>query len=78
MTLREHFFKTSYISEESIKDARSDSISISKNHRKKENCDLMSKNLHHFPFACQAPLSMGFFREEYWSGWPCPFSKGSS
>ena len=23
--------------------------------------------------ACQAPLSMGFSREEYWSGLPCPF-----
>jgi hypothetical protein len=22
--------------------------------------------------ACQAPLSIGFFREEYWSGLPCP------
>ena len=22
--------------------------------------------------ACQAPLSMGFLREEYWSGFPCP------
>ena len=22
--------------------------------------------------ACQAPLSMGFFRQEYWSGSPCP------
>ena len=22
--------------------------------------------------ACQAPLSMGFFRQEYWSGLPCP------
>ena len=21
---------------------------------------------------CQAPLSMGFSRQEYWSGWPCP------
>ena len=21
--------------------------------------------------ACQAPLSMGFSRQEYWSGWPC-------
>ena len=21
--------------------------------------------------ACQAPLSMGFFRQEYWSGLPC-------
>ena len=22
--------------------------------------------------ACQAPLSMGFFRREHWSGLPCP------
>ena len=22
--------------------------------------------------ACQAPLSLGFSREEYWSGLPCP------
>ena len=22
--------------------------------------------------ACQAPLSMGFYRQEYWSGLPCP------
>ena len=22
--------------------------------------------------ACQAPLSMGFSRQEYWSGVPCP------
>ena len=22
--------------------------------------------------ACRAPLSMGFFRQEYWSGLPCP------
>ena len=22
--------------------------------------------------ACQAPLSMGFFKQEYWSGLPCP------
>ena len=21
--------------------------------------------------ACQAPLSMGFLRQEYWSGFPC-------
>ena len=21
---------------------------------------------------CQAPLSVGFSRQEYWSGWPCP------
>ena len=23
--------------------------------------------------ACQVPLSMGFSRQEYWSGLPCPF-----
>ena len=22
--------------------------------------------------ACQAPLAMGFSRQEYWSGWPFP------
>ena len=22
--------------------------------------------------ACQAPLSLGFSRQEYWSGLPCP------
>ena len=22
--------------------------------------------------ACQVPLSQGFFRQEYWSEWPCP------
>ena len=26
----------------------------------------------------QAPLSMGFSRQEYWSGWPCPPPFGSS
>ena len=24
------------------------------------------------PFDCQAPPSMGFSRQEYWSGLPCP------
>ena len=28
--------------------------------------------------ARQAPLSMGFSRQEYWSGLPCPPSRGSS
>ena len=27
---------------------------------------------------CQGPLSMGFSRQEYWSGLPCPPSRGSS
>ena len=26
----------------------------------------------HVCVACQASLSMGFFRQEYWSGLPCP------
>ena len=25
-----------------------------------------------WPIACQAPLSMGFSRQEYYSGLPCP------
>ena len=28
--------------------------------------------------ACQPPLSMGFSRQEYWSGLPFSFSRGSS
>ena len=28
--------------------------------------------------ACQAPLSMGFSRQEYWSRWAMPSSRGSS
>ena len=28
--------------------------------------------LHAWTVACQAPLSMGFSREDYWSGLPCP------
>ena len=28
--------------------------------------------------ACQAPLSMGFSRKEYWSGLPCPSPAGLS
>ena len=35
---------------------------------------LMSDSLqfHGLYVACQAPLSMGFSRQEYWSGFPCP------
>ena len=28
--------------------------------------------------ACQVPLSMGFSRQEYWSGLPCPLPGESS
>ena len=27
------------------------------------------------PVACQAPLFMGFSRQEYWGGLPCPHPK---
>ena len=26
----------------------------------------------HGPYSRQAPLSLGFSRQGYWSGWPCP------
>ena len=32
-------------------------------------CDPLDCRL---PVTCQAPLSMRFFRQEYWSGLPCP------
>ena len=32
---------------------------------------VMSESL--WTVACQAPLSMGFSRQEYWSGLPCSF-----
>ena len=41
-------------------------------------CALHTKSLQLCPFATlqtdayQAPLSMGFSRQEYWSGLPCP------
>ena len=38
------------------------------------SCSLMSDSLqpHGLYVARQAPLSMGFSRQEYWSGLPCP------
>ena len=32
----------------------------------------MSDSVTLWTAACQAPLSMGFSRQEYWSGLPCP------
>ena len=32
----------------------------------------MSDSMTPWIVACQAPLSMGFSRQEYWSGLPCP------
>ena len=32
----------------------------------------MSDSVTPWTAACQAPLSMGFSRQEYWSGMPCP------
>ena len=35
-------------------------------------CSVMSDSLQHYRLACQAPLSMEFSRQEYWSGLPFP------
>ena len=32
----------------------------------------MSNSATHWTVACQAPLSMGFFRQENWNGLPSP------
>ena len=39
---------------------------------------VLSDSLQPYGLALQAPLSMGFSRQEYWSGLPMPFSRGSS
>ena len=36
------------------------------------NCSVVSESLIPWTAAHQAPLSMGFSRQEHWSGWPCP------
>ena len=38
------------------------------------SCSVVSDSLqpHELAIACQAPLSMGFPRQEYWSGLPFP------
>ena len=38
------------------------------------SCSIMSNSLqpHRLYIACQAPLSMGFCKQEYWSGLPFP------
>ena len=36
------------------------------------SCSVVSNSLWCHGLACQAPLSMGFFRQEYWSGLPFP------
>ena len=44
----------------------------------KYHCVLSHVQLFMTPWAVahQAPLSMGFSRQEYWSGLPCPFPRG--
>ena len=39
---------------------------------------VMSDSVTPWLVTCQAPLSMGFSRQEYWSGFPISFSRGSS
>ena len=36
------------------------------------SCSVMSDSAIPWTVACQAPLSMKFSRQEYWSGLPCP------
>ena len=38
---------------------------------------MVSDSVTQWTVACQAPLSMGFFRQKYWSGLPCPPSPRS-
>ena len=42
------------------------------------SCSIMSDSATPWTVARQAPLSMGFPRQEYWSGLPCPPPGGSS
>ena len=35
-------------------------------------CSVISDSVTPWTVACQAPLSMGIFRQEYWSGLSCP------
>ena len=37
-------------------------------------CPTLCDPMDWWTVVCQAPLSMGFSRREYWSGWPCPLS----
>ena len=39
-------------------------------------CSIVSDSATPWTVACQAPLSMGFSRQEHWSGLPCPSSGG--
>ena len=39
---------------------------------------VVSNSVTPWTVACQAPLSMGFSRQEYWSGLPCPPPGGLS
>ena len=38
-------------------------------------CSVVCDSATLWTVAHQAPLSMGFFRQEYWSGLPCPPSR---
>ena len=35
------------------------------------SCSVVSDSANLWTVACQAPLSMGFFKQQYWSGLPC-------
>ena len=37
-----------------------------------DSCSIMPDSFQPHRLACQAPLSMEFSRQDYWSGLPCP------
>ena len=55
-------------------------LSLWKRERGSVSCPVVFDPLwsHGLYVACQAPLSLGFSRQERWSGWPFPYSRGSS
>ena len=55
-------------------DWEAQSFQIVSDRKKSESvhCSVVSNSVTPWIVACQAPLSMGFSRQEYWSGEPCP------
>ena len=45
---------------------------MAKKNSKNESCSVMSDSVTPWIVTCQAPLSMEFSRQEYWSGLPFP------
>ena len=45
---------------------------IAREKKNRSTCSVVSDSVTPWTVARQAPLSMGFSRQEYWSGLPCP------